>query len=27
VDYDAVLGEWKNWTREVFAKRIAGRKK
>lgn len=27
VDYDAVLGEWKNWTREVFAKRVAGRKK
>jgi len=27
VDYDAVLGEWKNWFKEVFAKRISGRKK
>ncbi|MDO8647872.1 MAG: type II/IV secretion system ATPase subunit [Candidatus Diapherotrites archaeon] len=27
VDYDAVLGEWKNWTREVFAKRLSVKKK
>jgi len=27
VDYEAVLGEWKNWVKEVFAKRVAGRRK
>ena len=26
VDYDALVGQWKNWARNSFAKRLAARK-